>query len=45
MHERDFTLRFVDQHHAAQQRGEGHSEEGGVRVAVPSQELREEHQD
>lgn len=46
MHERRrLTLRLVDQHHTAQQRGEGQREEGGVRVAVPSQELQEERQD
>ena len=39
------TLRFIEQHHTAQQRREWQSEEGGVWVAVSSQKLQQEHQD
>lgn len=39
------TLWLVDQHQAAQQRGEGEGEEGGVRVRVSPQELVQEDQD
>lgn len=45
MHAHDLTLQFVDQHRTAQQRGEGQSEEGRVRVSVSPQKLQEEHQD
>lgn len=39
------TLRFVDQHEAAQQWGQGDGQEGGVCVCAPSQQLRQEGQD
>lgn len=45
MQKHDITLRLIDQHHTAQQRGEWQSEEGGVWVAVTSQELQQEHED
>lgn len=41
----DLTLWLIDHHHAAQQKGEGQSEEGGIRVTVSSQELQEEYKE
>lgn len=43
MHKSDLTLWLIDHHHAAQQKGEGQNEEGGIRVTVSSQELQEEY--
>lgn len=39
------TVRVADHHQAAQHSGEGQSQEGGVRVAIPPQELREEEEE
>lgn len=39
------TLRVAGRHQAAQQSGDGQSQEGGVRVAVPPQKLGEEQEE